>query len=168
VWGWRAANQLHYLWLQRQLMSCNLPDGPIQVDRNYTVTNAVKWPAAAQVLMPTRNWVYPIFIHKRFTPAGSPRLVMVTDNVVANASNRQIFVDAVAYVPADIAPGSSLRASAGAVIHHGAIRIHSGQADTVDQSHFTIAYETDRGSGTIDGWLMNDTIKLEVRDGPLR
>jgi hypothetical protein len=48
-------------------------------------------------------------------------------------------------------------------------RLFAGQPDPNDASHFTIAYECDGQKGTIDGWLMNDdSVKLEVRDGPLR
>jgi hypothetical protein len=48
-------------------------------------------------------------------------------------------------------------------------KLFGGQPDPNDESHFTIAYESNGEKGTIDGWLMNDdTVKLEVRDGPLR
>lgn len=47
------------------------------------------------------------------------------------------------------------------------LRFDVGQPDPADESHFTIGYETPDGRGTIDGWLMpDDTVKLEVRDGP--
>ena len=42
--------------------------------------------------------------------------------------------------------------------------IDAGQHDPLDDSHFTIDYETPVGSGTIDGWLQpDDTVKLRVR-----
>jgi hypothetical protein len=49
----------------------------------------------------------------------------------------------------------------------GTLRIYSGQPDPADASHFTLAYETAEGRGTIDGWLMSDdSVKMAVRDGP--
>ena len=49
------------------------------------------------------------------------------------------------------------------------LRLYAGQADSTDLSHFTIAYEVNGQPGTIDGWLKDDdTIKLEVRDGPAK
>lgn len=49
------------------------------------------------------------------------------------------------------------------------VTLYAGQPDPADESHFTIAYESQGQKGTIDGWLMHDeTVKLEVRDGPLR
>jgi hypothetical protein len=45
------------------------------------------------------------------------------------------------------------------------LKLLTGQADPTDESHFTIDYETPRGRGTIDGWLMpDDTVKLELRE----
>lgn len=47
------------------------------------------------------------------------------------------------------------------------LKLYAGQPDSFDESHFTIAYETPTGSGTIDGWLSpDDTVTLTVRDGP--
>jgi len=39
----------------------------------------------------------------------------------------------------------------------------------MDPSHFTIRYTVNGQPGVIDGWLQrDDTIKLEVRDGPAK
>ena len=47
------------------------------------------------------------------------------------------------------------------------ICVYFGQADPKDASHFTIKYEIDDQPGTIDGWLQaDDTVKLQIRDGP--
>jgi hypothetical protein len=58
------------------------------------------------------------------------------------------------------------------------VRYYAGQADPLDESHFTIVYEADNAPGTIDGWLddsdavtldpKDPALRLEVRDGPLR
>jgi hypothetical protein len=45
--------------------------------------------------------------------------------------------------------------------------IYGGQADANDSSHFTIRYEVEEGSGTIDGWLQaDDQVRFKIRDGP--
>ena len=47
------------------------------------------------------------------------------------------------------------------------LTLYAGEPDANDESHFTVGYATSRGRGTIDGWLLSDdTVKLEVRDGP--
>ena len=48
-------------------------------------------------------------------------------------------------------------------------RFFAGQPDPNDASHFSIDYEVEGEKGTIDGWLQdNDTVKMEVRDGPAK
>lgn len=49
------------------------------------------------------------------------------------------------------------------------VRIFNGQPDSTDVSHFTIVYEVNGGTGTIDGWLQDDgTVKMQVRDRPAK
>ncbi|MDB5334045.1 MAG: hypothetical protein JWP03_5196 [Phycisphaerales bacterium] len=49
------------------------------------------------------------------------------------------------------------------------LKLFAGQADAADESHFTIAYSTPAGRGTIDGWLQpDDTVRMQVRDGPAK
>ena len=64
-------------------------------------------------------------------------------------------------------PPSHVAVAGIAAVPLGDLRLYAGQPDPADESHFTIDYETPDGRGTIDGWLMpDDTVKLEVRDGP--
>jgi hypothetical protein len=47
---------------------------------------------------------------------------------------------------------------------HKPLRIFAGQPDPTDSRHFTIRYELDSKSNTIDGWLMpDDTVELQPR-----
>jgi hypothetical protein len=47
------------------------------------------------------------------------------------------------------------------------LRTFAGQVDPNDPSHFTFAYESPKGKGTIDGWLTDQCdIEMRVRDGP--
>ena len=51
----------------------------------------------------------------------------------------------------------------------GTLRFFAGQPDPADPSHFTVQYEIDGAPGTIDGWLKgDDTVRMEVRDGPAK
>ena len=44
------------------------------------------------------------------------------------------------------------------------MRLFAGQADAADPSHFTIVFDDDGQTRTIDGWLQSDdTILLEPR-----
>jgi hypothetical protein len=45
------------------------------------------------------------------------------------------------------------------------LRVYAGQADPVDASHFTIAYQLDGKSGTIDGWAKDAGVVLRLREG---
>jgi len=171
VWGWRAANQLHYLWLQHQLMTCEFPDGPTRITHDGVVSNAVAWPPASKILGLTSSPL-PVFTHELVAQNGALRLVVVYGlprMAGWTGFSAEFEVTARVYAPAQLAAGSRMRLISSASFAHRPFSFHSGRLDQTDRSHFTIAYETDRGSGTIDGWLMNDdTIKLEVRDGPLR
>jgi hypothetical protein len=47
------------------------------------------------------------------------------------------------------------------------LRTFAGQVDPNDPSHFTFAYESLKGKGTIDGWFTDQCdIEMRVRDGP--
>jgi hypothetical protein len=170
VWGWRAANQLHYLWLQRQLVNYNVPDGPMRVGRNAQIENATMWPEAARIIpLPHDGWLFPLFIHQRIARNGISRLIVVEEVAVPGGFTTRLRLTAVTYRTASLSLGSRMQSGAWANLDHGPASFHGGRIDPNDDSHFTIGYETDRGDGTIDGWLMNDgSVKLEVRDGPLR
>jgi hypothetical protein len=45
--------------------------------------------------------------------------------------------------------------------------LYAGQADPIDASHFTFRYVGKGGTGTIDGWLLdNDKVRFRALDGP--
>jgi hypothetical protein len=45
--------------------------------------------------------------------------------------------------------------------------LYAGQADPNDASHFTFRYVAKDGTGTIDGWLLdNDKVRFRALDGP--
>jgi hypothetical protein len=171
VWSWRFANQLHYVWLQRQLFTYNVPEGPMRVGSNAHVENATIWPQASRIIpsWDDASGLYPIFIHRRTAPNGVTRLMVVEEFALPGGFTTDLLLNAAAYAPATLRPGSRLQFGRSMALRHGPIRLHGGTVDPGDDSHFTIAYDTVRGDGTIDGWLMNDgSVKLEVRDGPLR
>jgi hypothetical protein len=122
-----------------------------------------------------------VFLHERSAKGGTPRLVAI-DYVhadafdEANTKKERIFFSNVW----DVANGSKLPqrfhmfSNAGvpllAKLHKGQkLRLYAGQPDDDDPSHFTIRYEVEHQSGMIDGWLQaDDTVKLQVRDGPAK
>jgi hypothetical protein len=54
-------------------------------------------------------------------------------------------------------------------VRPGTLTFYAGQPDPADSSHFTIGYTSEGKTGTIDGWLLSDgTIKIQVRDGPMK
>src|SRR4051794_31362442 len=99
VWAWRAANQIHYLWLQHQLMTYVVPDGPMRVGGNAEVRNATSWPAASRILpWPfNRSPFYPVFIHQRIAPSGASRLIVVEEYAESQPITRQLHLGAIAF-----------------------------------------------------------------------
>lgn len=110
-----------------------------------------------------------VFQHRRVRPDGTPRIVQVQVN---NEGLHRL--TAFQYRSKPLRSIWGIRSDL--VVHYGWLSgwsvvdtLFAGQPDAQDESHFTMSYECDRQRGTIDGWLMNDdTVKLEVRDGPLR
>jgi hypothetical protein len=110
-----------------------------------------------------------VFSHLRLRPDGKPRIVRLRANNEGSQKQTafQFQVDP---------PRALWDLRTGAISLFGwqagwsdLDKLFAGQPDAADQSHFTIAYESRGRKGTIDGWLANDdSIKLEVRDGPLR
>jgi hypothetical protein len=68
----------------------------------------------------------------------------------------------------ETSPYNIAHGEAGIVLSRGTrSTIYGGQPDPNDPSHFTIRYEVDEGSGTIDGWLQaDDQVRFKIRDGP--
>ena len=114
-----------------------------------------------------------VFLHARRSGTTGVRLVNVTvanRNPFDDPTRKAIGLQAVVDVPATLRLGSgsgpafdfpngtcSLSVSK-------TIRVYAGQPDPTDESHFTIDYEADGKTNTIDGWLMpDDSVKLEPR-----
>jgi hypothetical protein len=116
-----------------------------------------------------------VFVHGRQAHSGEKQLVVVGLNPVAFSigSDAPFRVNCVTYA----GPFRGLRVRwpmvgqefRFAVPPDQPLKLYAGQPDPIDESHFTIAYETPAGRGTIDGWLMpDDSVKLQVRDGPAK
>jgi hypothetical protein len=120
----------------------------------------------AEVSPPGRRPCATVFIGDRFTPAGKRCLVVVeaTCEPVANGNGVVRLL------------GTTMIGSERRVVRTGlfgvpfyfdastAMRLFAGQRDPSDPTHFTIAYQADGGSGTIDGWLRDDgTVILDRR-----
>ena len=53
----------------------------------------------------------------------------------------------------------------GPIDYGNILRFFAGQPDPNDPTHFTIRYQIDGRDGVIDGWLKDDALKLEPREG---
>jgi hypothetical protein len=161
AWGWRLAKQLQYLWVQRDCMTYTLPpDQPVVQNEIATAAGLAATVKLQRLGVPNCSWPV-LFMHERFASPGSERLVVVQlwgSGLIAQAGK-----------PATLSLGSRMDTDRTSLQPLDADTFFAGQLDPRDASHFTIGYEHDGKPGTIDGWLMNDdTVKLEVRDGPLK
>jgi hypothetical protein len=132
-----------------------------------------------------RNWCWPfglddalVFLHERRTSNGASRIVAVGYLHAFGDQARwdRSFVFRVWQpgfgrgYPEVLHLGDECFIEPLSILHDkDLLRLYAGQADSTDLSHFTIRYEVNNQPGTIDGWLKDDdTIKLEVRDGPAK
>jgi hypothetical protein len=115
------------------------------------------------------------FCHTRQSPGGEERMVIVGCYGVrqpppaSEAGSTPLAIAATASPTDKIWISSKLfkRPRLDLPTATGARRLYAGQIDPGDASHFTIRYEINDKAGTIDGWLgENDTVKLQVRNGP--
>ncbi len=119
-----------------------------------------------------------LFMHARTSPRGSVRQVVLRSNGLNPSAfhypGEKVFRHGALYFDYFAQPrGSSFSRrsfqASDLIIppHDGHWHMFAGQPDPADASHFTIKYEIDHGPGTIDGWLQpDDTVKLQIRDGP--
>ncbi len=135
-----------------------------------------------------------VFLHARRSPSGKLRFVYVNmkghwnppDETWAKGHVSRYGPAANVYVPAGWSPGeiAKSRDSQPSPLDDGIydngsyssglkFRLYAGQADAIDQSHFSIRYDLLEAyqpwaSGTIDGYLQDDdTVRFKIRDGPL-
>src|SRR6476469_1826838 len=91
VWGWRFAAQLHYVWMQHQLVKYHVPDGPMRIGSNAQIENATTWPVASQIIpRHEQTWVYPVFIHERIARNGESRLIVVEELAMPGGFTTQL------------------------------------------------------------------------------
>jgi hypothetical protein len=189
VWAFRLVQQLHFLYQQRQWMRYSMPDDRIVLAEGtpevqqllnlreyHRVTPNALYPRQAAAYNPPADidWAQEdacVFLHARRALGGHERLVTVglsTQLALLTGDGYQLA--AAALRPATLRPGSRQEYCSAYLEHEelelpgGSLRIFAGQPDPADESHFTIRYDLDGKSNTIDGWLMpDDTVKLEPR-----
>jgi hypothetical protein len=111
------------------------------------------------------------YLHERRSPSGHQRVVAVGfkgkfDHWVRPMNSAAWIPCAVSGLPT-VASHNEIISLFSNLKQGDSLRLYAGQSDTRDLSHFTIGYEVNDQSGTIDGWLLNDeTVWLQVRDGP--
>jgi hypothetical protein len=164
--AWRMSKRGYYLYRQHELMTYSAPLGPLEVDA--TQNDPTRWPAAARELL-GKGTNGPVFIHGCRTVDGIERLVVVEELYVDQDTSASRVLQATPYITASALPGTFLWPRLSTVLTHPAMRILSASPDSSDRSHFTITYELNGASGTIDGWLLGEgSVSLEPRDGPLK
>ena len=121
----------------------------------------------------------PVFLHGRTAPGGQERLVVVkVDLTRSYLRNPKMVLGTVHLFNASVMRPATLTQNPFVVRTNwqppapvpkwGELTLLAGQPDPADAAHFTIDYQTPAGKGTIDGWLQpDDTVKFQVRDGPL-
>jgi hypothetical protein len=121
-----------------------------------------------------------VFLHERSSKSGVRRLVVVRRTPPGHRMSWDIplafNIRLLELVGMSGLPGNRLDYVPDAVPSHFGdgssngplLRFFTGQADPVDESHFTIDYEVDGDRGTIDGWLRDpadekDPVRVELR-----
>jgi hypothetical protein len=107
-----------------------------------------------------------LFLHERISKNGARRLVVVLSDF--STDMRPLFINEYDVVAASLNParwntGASedqwpvkIRVTNG-LAPKARLKINAGQPDPADASHFTIRYERDGASGTVDGWLRDQS-----------
>jgi hypothetical protein len=161
-----------FYWRRQAMAYTASPNSVIYWQANGGVSlEGVGVPKAREMVEGSDGWgVWAnVFLHSRTRPSGGERLVTV--DLVNITSSLQIQIR---FVTSASRSGSLYGqpwrdpATLGMPFEQNdSFRLHAGQPDPADPSHFTIEYEINSGSRTIDGWLQDDdTVKLKVRNGP--
>lgn len=111
----------------------------------------------------------PVFLHELRSPCGNRRLVAAFIYPGSDA-----FGWCVLKVPAFGNPEIVWPTTAYSVRYaefdrtkRSPLRLYAGQLDPNDESHFTIRYDCESGSGVIDGWLRDDEyVSFRTLTGP--
>jgi len=192
AWLYRFAQQLQFLAQQQRWMSYTMPPDkivlavgtadapallsspdyhklwnlPIFADPSTTRFLPAVASNVPQALAQLGAGDVPVFVHGLRAPSHDMRLVSVS----LNADYGEPFLTADVSVPASIYLGSrpypcpNWGTETARFGRFKTFRIFAGQPDPADSRHFTIRYELDGKSNTIDGWLMpDDTVQLQPR-----
>src|SRR5258706_5696008 len=112
-----------------------------------------------------------VFVHELRRTDGTARLVAIEADIQRGITSGALEPVPVRFDSTVIEPSGALCRPQ--LLSHGSwlsplditVRLHAGQPDSADPSHFTIAFDNGERGGTIDGWLQgDDTILLELRD----
>jgi hypothetical protein len=112
-----------------------------------------------------------IFLHRRQSPSGEPRLTVVYAPIGASIGYDVLKIGSLTSPPQRLKRSRGVTTGYTILNRRGEdpLRVYMGEPDPSEASHFTIRYETDSGNGVIDGWLRDDdSVALRVRDGPAR
>lgn len=192
VYSWKFALRLRRAQLQQQCLEYTAPreqliytEDASEAGRllgsgaHYLDTRtgaAFLPPPAARFFAGERPAGY-AFLHGRRLSGQDERLVSVRVWIWhTSSSTRTVWLESLVQPKIELAvprggPGllPAARSLALPLREDDTLRLYAGQPDPADLSHFTITYDLNGQRGTIDGWLKpDDTVTLDVRDGPLR
>src|SRR5258706_6104137 len=117
-----------------------------------------------------------VFVHELRRPDGSPRLIAVeVDQPVSTKlagimpSTFPLQFDSSVLIPGGVLSRPRFRFNGSWLAFdlrkQQHFRLKAGQLDAANPAHFTIGFNHDGGSGTIDGWLRDDdSILMELRE----
>lgn len=151
--AWRMVKQSQYLYWQHQ---CLTHQQAAQTVVYPTDAVTPHWPPGLFQILNRHAFAgeFP-FLHERRSPNGTRRLVLVAFNW---SFNQRFW--SWSYKPASIQIGSALSDEISAEYElwpDVVTRMFAGQADAIDESHFTISTVTKSGEDLVfDGWLKND------------
>jgi hypothetical protein len=162
-----------FYWRRQAMAYTTSPNSVIYWQANGAVSpEDVCVPKAREMLEGYEGLWANVFLHSRSRPSGGQRLVIVdlADTNFFGLQRKVRFVTNISRSGSLYGQTWSDPATLGMPFEQNELfRLHAGQPDPADASHFTIEYEINSGSGTIDGWLQDDdTVKVKVRDGPAR
>ncbi len=187
--GWwpRVKSRAELLLLQRRCMNYSAPPDRVvfdtepaglQLPPGYQVVAALPKGKSrllfdapdATRLISVEPWQTIVFMHSRSEHSANQRLVVVTASPIFQdePDPAAMRIDADLYQPATITHGLITPVAQLSQTYRrvGRVkRVFAGQPDPSDSSHFTFVVETLDKTLHYDGWLINDTVKLEPREG---
>jgi hypothetical protein len=193
AWAYRLVEQIAFLLEQRQWMQYTMPADKIVLAAGPSAAGPLAgapgyhgFNLGGQLLAPVVACDTPrdlqlqsfesqcplVFLHHLRVPGHHERLVsVIVAQSLSITPGYECNLLAYAQIPANLRPGaqpmfcsSSTASGERKLSAVQSLRLFAGQPDVADESHFTIRYEIDGKSNTIDGWMMpDDSIRLEPR-----